>query len=43
MEFRVNLWDKFSLLVNELADGDILNIRKGLAKIFLLAIKSFLK
>lgn len=34
MEFRVNLWDKFSLLVNELAEGDILNIRRGLAKKF---------
>ncbi len=34
MEFRVNLWGKFSILVNELADGDILSIRKGLAKNF---------
>ena len=34
MEFRVNLWDKFSILVNELAEGDILNIRRGLAKNF---------
>ena len=32
MTFRVNLWDKFSPLVNELVDGDILDIRKGLAK-----------
>lgn len=28
MTFRVNLWDKFSPLVNELVDGDILDIRK---------------
>jgi len=34
MEFRVNLWDKFSLLVDELAEGDILSIRKGLVKNF---------
>lgn len=34
MTFRVNLWDKFSPLVNELVDGDILEIRKGLAKNF---------
>jgi len=34
MGFRVNLWDKFSLLVDELVEGDILSIRKGLAKNF---------
>jgi NOL1/NOP2/fmu family ribosome biogenesis protein len=34
MEFRVNLWGNFSPLVNELAEGDILNIRRGLAKNF---------
>jgi hypothetical protein len=32
MTFRVNLWARFSPFVNELVDGDILDIRKGLAK-----------
>lgn len=41
MKFRVNLWDKFSPLVNELANGDILNIRKGLAKNFSFADRGF--
>ncbi len=41
MGFRVNLWDKFSILVNDLAEGDILNIRKGLAKNFPFGDKVF--
>jgi len=32
MTFRVNLWARFAPLVNELVGGDILEIRKGLAK-----------
>ncbi|OFV67609.1 MAG: hypothetical protein SCAL_000984 [Candidatus Syntrophoarchaeum caldarius] len=32
INFRINLWGKFSILVNELEKGDILNIKNGLAK-----------
>jgi hypothetical protein len=32
MTIRINLWDKLSILVNELREGDILKIKKGRAK-----------
>lgn len=32
INFRINLWDKLSILVSELESGDVLEIRNGLAK-----------
>ena len=34
MEFQMNLWSSLSLLVNKLEKGDVLNIKKGLAKYY---------